>query len=124
MSNRNKIIIAALVLIVLAIAAYFIFRKKKVVEEAPVINEGAKVIGGKSITYVPNKFPLEEGMQGDYVLALQRALNRIRTSDKIAEDGIFGPSTRTKLLLTVSSSQSVLPMSGAAWQQIIIDSNK
>lgn len=128
MSKRTKIIIIVIAILVLLVAAYFIFRKKPAanlaLDQAPLLNTGATNLPGKSVQWVPNKFPLDVNMQGDYVLALQRALNRINPVNKVPEDGLFGPTTRTKLLLTVSAAQSVLPMSGATWQQIIIDSNK
>lgn len=130
MSKRTKIIIVVIAVVILIVTAYFIFRKKKLQDQlaalpststSPVASSGPAQTAPK---WIPNKFPLDINMQGDYVFALQQALNRINPGSKIPTDGIFGPSTKTKLLLTVSTSQSALPMSGATWQQIIIDSNK
>lgn len=130
MSKRAKIIIVVIAIVVIGVIAYFMFRKKKPSDavNASTGSQQPNVITDPTnpvkVSWTENKFPLDVNMQGDYVLALQQALNRINPVNPIAVDGKFGSSTKTKLLLTVSHNQAILPMPSATWQQIIIDSHK
>lgn len=129
MSRNKKIILVSIALVLIIIAVYLLFRKKKfqttVIDQAAVNSTPVTVTNPTQSkpTWTENKFPLDVNMKGDYVLALQRALNRIQPTNPIPVDGVFGPTTKTKLLLTVSTSQSVLPMSSATWQTIITESH-
>lgn len=111
-------------LLIVATILYFVFRKKKVNDQLPpIVNQptGGNASSGPQIK--PNEFPLNVNMQGEYVLSLQRSLNKIQPTNPIKVDGVFGDATKRKLLLTVNTTLSRLPMSQAAWVEIIKKGN-
>lgn len=121
MTTKKKIIIIAIAILLIAVILFFAFRKKDA--EIPAPTEPMNVDTTKPSPFKENVFPLDLNMKGDYVLTLQRALNRIKPENKISEDGIFGFQTKTKLLLTVPTTQSKLPMPMATWMDIIKQAN-
>jgi len=98
MSKKTWIII--IVAIILLIAGYFIWQNWKNKRRQELLNST-----DQGATRVPNAteggtgsgdaFPLKMGSRGNNVLAAQIAINEgcAQLSDKIAEDGVFGPQT-------------------------------
>lgn len=128
MNKKRIIIIIAAVIIIAAIVYFFFLRKKSV--EAPVTEVVTDPATGEATaqTWLAESFPLNKGMKGENVKRLQMAINRIggtlqTITTKVIEDGKFGEGTKTKLLLTVPTSQSTLPMSEATFNAIIAKAN-
>lgn len=115
MSKRTKIIVLILALVTVALVLYFVFRKPKSLPD--VVTPPADAAPAQPVAN--DSFPFDFGTRGDNVRRMQMALNRIKPSEKITEDGIFGTATRSKLLTSVSTQLSKLPMSRAQWLQII-----
>lgn len=120
MSKTVKIILIVLVIIVITVILYFLLRKKPQIVAEQNNNKAATPDNNPIVQYAPDVFPLVPGARGENVKRLQFALNRIRPDQKIAEDGILGNTTKTKLLVTVPSTLSQLPMSEANYTQILI----
>jgi len=124
MSTKQKIVISIVAVLLIAVILYFVFRKKKdevIADPASLLNSGSSA---PKSNFIPESFPLNLNMQGDSVKRLQMALNRLNTtSPKIAEDGIFGMETKTKLLRTVPITQSTLPMAESTLIDIIKKAN-
>lgn len=117
MSRVTKILLIAVIVIILLVAAYFWFTK-------PKSTELPSSITGSTPEPLPSafsneQFPLNLGMQGENVRRLQVALNWIKPVNKIDEDGKFGAQTRGKLLTSVSTSLSVLPVTESNFNAII-----
>jgi hypothetical protein len=130
MSRNKKILIIVLAVLLIAAIVYFLlFRKRKTDE---VLQDGVLTLDGNTSpaqTSAVESFPLNIGMQGENVKRLQMAINRIGStlqviSGNIAVDGKFGEETKTKLLLSVPTSQSTLPMTEATFNAIIAKSNR
>jgi len=116
MSKKTKILVIVLALVVVALVFYFLFRKQK--PSLPVITEAPGAT--PPATFVKtDTFPFDLGSRGDNVRRLQVALNRIKPQPKITEDGVFGSETRAKLLTSVSTQLSQLPMSSYQLTEII-----
>ncbi len=129
--NRNKkiMIIIAAVIIIAAIVYFFFIRKKSVDTEVKEVSINPSTDLSTAQTWIAESFPLNKGMQGENVKRLQMAINRIggtlqTITTKVIEDGKFGEATKTKLLLSVPTSQSTLPMSEATFNAIIAKANK
>lgn len=120
MSKRAKIISIVVALLIVGLVLYFLFRKPKAL---PTVIAPEPVKGAPAVVET-DQFPFDEGSRGDNVRRLQVALNRIKPSDKIIEDGVFGPTTRTKLLTTVSTYLSQRPISEAQLIEIIRIGNR
>lgn len=126
MSKRTKIIIIIVAVLLVATIAYFIFRKKPEADKPITDTNGTKTTSTGPLSnplFKPATFPLDINMMGEDVKRLQMALNRINTTYKISEDGVFGDETKIKLLRTVPTTQSRLPMSMATWLEIIKKAN-
>ncbi len=127
MSKRTKIIIVIVAVLLIATIAYFVFRKKPAKTDKPITDtNGTPVNSSTPATnplFKPATFPLDINMMGEDVKRLQMALNRINPNYKISEDGVFGDETKIKLLRTVATTQSRLPMSMDTWLQIIRKAN-
>lgn len=120
MSTKTKIITVIVALLIVATILYFVFRKKKVNDQLPpIVNQPTGGTASSGPQLKPAVFPLELNMQGEYVSALQRSLNKIQPTNPIKVDGVFGDQTKRKLLLTVDTTLSRLPMSSANWTEII-----
>jgi len=130
MSRNKKILIIVLAVLLIAAIVYFLFFRKRKTEE--VLQEGVLTLDGNTSpaqTWAVESFPLNKGMQGENVKRLQMAINRIGStlqviSGNVAVDGKFGEETKTKLLLSVPTSQSTLPMGEATFNAIIAKSNR
>lgn len=122
MTKRTKITIAIVALVILIVVGYFLFRKKKVAE-TPAVANNTPGTTSSTPTYVSDTFPFTVGSQGENVRRLQTALNFINPTNPLATDGVFGSMTRIKLLTTVASNLSVLPMPEANLNAIIKQGN-
>lgn len=116
MSKQNKIIVIVLALVIVGLALYFLFRKPKAalsaITEAPGATPAAALVKN-------DDSPFDFGSRGDNVRRLQMALNRIKAQPRITEDGVFGAETRAKLLTSVSTQLSQMPISSAQLTEII-----
>lgn len=100
MSKKTKIIIG--VLLVLAIAIYFLFPyikqlfKPKQSTDSNTLNNTSST---GTLTATNSVFPLKVGSKGNEVLQLQKAINVLLPVpfSKISEDSIFGSQTQTAL---------------------------
>lgn len=117
MSKSTKIILIAVIVIILLIAAYFWFTKPKNADLP------SSITGANPEPLPPafsnESFPLNMGMQGENVRRLQVALNWIKPTNKIDEDGKFGAQTRGKMLTSLNTSLSVLPVTESNFNAII-----
>lgn len=87
--QTKKYLIIAVIIIIIAVITYFVFFKKK--QNAEVEEKEPEV--------KPDIFPLKKGSKGIEVLNLQKFLN-FQTKPPmaaIAEDGIFGDETESRL---------------------------
>lgn len=124
MSNRTKIIIIILALLI-TIAAYIVLRKPKVTGQNPVSQPLADNSGnGVPRTTSNDSFPLQLGSSGPNVKYLQNALNKIRPLNKLVVDGILGANTRQALLVSVDTKRSALPMSLSNFNSILAQANQ
>jgi len=128
MNKKRIIIIIAAVIIIAAIVYFFFLRKKSVDTKVTEVVTDPTTGVATAQTWLAESFPLNKGMQGENVKRLQMAINRIggtlqTITTKVIEDGKFGEGTKTKLLLTVPTSQSTLPMSEATFNAIIAKAN-
>lgn len=122
MSKQLKIIIAVAIVIVLVIVLVLFFKPgNKTTPETQIQDPSS----ANPVSYLPDNFPFNEGSAGENVRRLQIALNRIGgNKPKIAEDGIFGHNTKIKLLTTVDTTLSQLPMSEENLRKIIVKGNR
>ena len=123
MTKNKKILVIVIALILISVILYFVFRKKSdpQVEMIPLPDGSVAPVS----QFIAEQFPLNVGMQGENIRRLQVAINRLnKTSAKIAEDGVFGAETKRKLLLSVPTTQSGLPMSEVTLNAIIAAGNK
>jgi len=119
MTKKTKIILVVVAILLVAVISYFIFRKKASANTVATIP--AADTSNKPITN--DNFPLNVGSQGENVKRLQMALNRIKPTDKLIEDGVFASKTRVKLLLTLPVTLSKLPMDEVQLNAIIKQAN-
>jgi len=110
--KRKTIIIIIVVLIILAIVGYFLWKnyqnKKRqdllagVTETGTSPTSGPTSSGGSGYS---DSFPLSMGSKGNNVLALQIAINEgcPQLTEKIAEDGDFGPQTEAAVDVCLGS---------------------
>lgn len=122
MTKNKKILIIVIAVLLIAVISYFIFRTKKTQDIQPA-NVTPPNQGPAKSSYLPEKFPLDINMQGENVLRLQKALNRIKPTFKISEDGILGYETKTKLLTTLPITLSALPMKETNFIEILKQAN-
>ncbi len=79
--NKKKIIVTIVILAIIAIALYFIFKKPAEVEKTSTIAEPSPII-----------FPLKKGSTGSGVIAVQKYLNE-KYNAGLTPDGSWGPIT-------------------------------
>lgn len=116
MSKKTKILVIVLAFVVVALVFYFLFRKPKAALPEITNTPGTSPA---PVLVKTDTFPFDVGSRGDNVRRMQVALNRIKPQPKITEDGVFGPETRAKLLTSVSTQLSQLPISSAQLTEII-----
>jgi len=127
--NKKKIIIIVISLLLIGVIFYFVFRTKA--QQTAIVPDSAvkapPITGGipeVNNGYIPESFPLNRGMFGDNIKALQTALNKINKGmANIVEDGYFGPRTYVKLVASVPTEQSALPIQQATLKQILDKAN-
>ena len=116
MSKKAKIFLWILAGLLVVVILYFVFRKPK----APAQANSTITPADPTPKVVQNdNFPLDVGSQGKNVQRLQIALNRIKPTDKLVEDGVFGSKTRVKLLTSLPTTLSMLPMTEKQLNAII-----
>lgn len=78
----------ALVVVLLMVGVYRLFFRTKAWEriQGGRIPQTGVRIPGSGPSYVPESFPLKQGMKGDKIAQLQRYL-------KVNDDGVWGPQT-------------------------------
>jgi hypothetical protein len=126
MTKQTKIIIAGVVLIILMVIGYYLFKKPSLPAMPPPADPNA--VKGQPATYGKDDFPFNVGTQGDNVRRLQLALNAINAkvspSRKIMVDSIFGPETRNAMLLTLPATLSGVPIFDLQLNAIILKGNQ
>ena len=99
--KRVVIIVVVVALLVAAAVTVFVLRKKNKIP-ANTTEALKKVVTTAVSGYVPEKFPLKQGMKGENVKTLQKTINNVsRTEEKsgrtyielLKVDGYFGPAT-------------------------------
>lgn len=112
-------------LVLLLVLGYYLFKKPKVepgtaaAAVSPTTNTPKTASANTPKPVISDDFPFDVGSQGPNVKRLQNALNLIKPQNKIVESGVFDSATRVKLLLTLPATLSQLPMTKAAFNQII-----
>ena len=97
---KKKIIITIVILAILGVAAFFIYKKVKQKNQT-----GTGSIGSGSGT---TGFPLKQGSRGKEVENVQKALNQVNQQSAFTAlivDGIFGPKTEAALQSTLGLKQ-------------------
>jgi len=93
---KKKITIIIIIVAILGIASFFIYKKVKQRKET---SSGTGSTGSSSAG-----FPLKQGSRGTEVKNIQGSLNRILPAT-LTVDGIFGPATEASLQQKIGLSQ-------------------
>lgn len=107
MSKQVKII---LIVVVIAIVGYFIYKKYQANKRQQIINgvdpAGTEPVAdtGTGQAGYSDSFPLAKGSRGQNVAALQYAINEGcgALGAKIGQDGVFGPQTESAVDICLS----------------------
>lgn len=102
MKKKAIIIVIIVVVIVLAVSSWIIYKKffKSNTDTGDLLGEGEDeppvTYGGGGGGYAPSSFPIQKGMSGPQVIAVQDSINK-KCNAGLVTDGKFGPKTETAL---------------------------
>ena len=128
MKRKTIIIIIVASVIILSIAAYFIFRKPKQaikeIEQPKVPQVPGAVSNVISLNPAAVSYPLAYGMKGTEILTLQKAINKMQKmagAKPVAEDSVYGRETEAAIMARFGSR--VMPVNKTNYNTIISTAN-
>ena len=94
-----------IIVLIIVVVAYFIIKNKKQKSTEVLFTNTAEVKNSNALPPIEmDNFPLKNGSKGANVKRLQIALNRLKPTTKIVEDGYFGNGTRVKIISDLATS--------------------